>query len=80
MWLTKPCMVLVLTVHVEVHQARDEVGREGDHKRLGQGRERSARPPSWEGASPHLSLGSAGPGAWSVTHIGKRDPWPRLTK
>ena len=27
----------VLAVHVQVHQARDEVGCEGDHERLGQG-------------------------------------------
>ena len=52
-----------LTVHVEVHQARDEVGCEGDHKCLA--REWSGqRGPQRGGSLPHPSLGSAalGPG------------------
>ena len=63
----------VLTVHVEVHQARDEVGREGDHKRLA--RERNGqRGPQWGGGPAPPEPGQRWPWAWPVTHVGKRDP------
>lgn len=56
----------VLTVHVEVHQARDEVRREGDHEGLHRGRDSEEDPQPGRGRAGHnwgdLSTATLGPG------------------